>query len=816
MKKNLFLMGMAAMTLASCTNEVLKVADMHTIGFDAFVGNTTRAVTEVKTLNNFYVFGKYCTDNASFDGQIFNNELNTSTYYWHTGNYYRFGAYADGEAGQIIDASYDATSQKLTFPNYTPSDDKDLVAAISSADAVSGIPSTPVSLSFSHMLSQVGFTFNTELKNYTLAIRDIKIKKAIKTATGIYEDGNIKWDGNAEADVAYTYDDIANLAGETSSKASQFKLVIPQQLPTDETSKVTVSFTASISGGGMSQEATKSFELELASPGEGGWKPGFRYNYTATINGDNITNMEVIEFKPEIDNWEDGNTTEIAPQKIISSYVRPNFYETDRVYTESMNACNDLIFMTASPYANGDIYFETPDNTATFTESGVTATDEFNGKKGVMHFDGTGEMNAGQGLLNSATKGVNQFTFATWIYLDEWTSGATLFSKAASSGNNMTSLTLGETEGNLIFRINDQTATLSNSNIVSGKWIHIAMTYGNKGTLRLYVNGDDASATSGTISVNELPFMQTETKLGKGLKGYIDEAYFNFLPLGGGDIRTVMNAEGKLSYKSWNICKTQAYWTFDKENPGKDNHTWVTILNDLRTKLNPGIKLRIGIASGGWQAMCDSPAARQKFANNVKNVLETYNLDGVDLDFEWPANNEGAFNTYNQTVIAVRSTIGYDYTFSVSLHPVSYKMSLEAAKFVDFISIQAYGPSPDRFPMSQFKDDAQAVLAWGFPKDKIVMGVPFYGVTKDGTKSTEAYWNFVQNNLVTSTSQNEVTYKGKLFIYDGADAIRKKTRYTMEQGMAGMMSWDLATDVTLSHEYSLLKAMLKEIPAQPQ
>lgn len=57
MKKNLFLMGMAAMTLASCTNEVLKVADMHTIGFDAFVGNTTRAVTEVKTLNNFYVFG---------------------------------------------------------------------------------------------------------------------------------------------------------------------------------------------------------------------------------------------------------------------------------------------------------------------------------------------------------------------------------------------------------------------------------------------------------------------------------------------------------------------------------------------------------------------------------------------------------------------------------------------------------------------------------------------------------------------------------------------------------------------------------------
>lgn len=166
-------------------------------------------------------------------------------------------------------------------------------------------------------------------------------------------------------------------------------------------------------------------------------------------------------------------------------------------------------------------------------------------------------------------------------------------------------------------------------------------------------------------------------------------------------------------------------------------------------------------------------------------------------------------------VIAVRNTIGYDYTFSVSLHPVSYKMSLEAASYLDFISIQAYGPSPERFPMSQFKTDMQAIVTWGFPKEKIVMGIPFYGVTKNGTKSTEAYWNFVQANLVTSTSQSEVTYNNKVFIYDGVDVIREKTQYTMEQGMAGMMSWDLATDVALSHQYSLLKAMIEEILALP-
>lgn len=811
------MMGMAVLTLTSCTNEeVLKAADGRAIGFDAFVGNTTKAVTEVKTLTNFYVFGNFSADEAAWNGQIFNNEPNTAVYYWQQGKHYRFGAYANGEAGQIADARYDAATQVLTFPDYTPDDTKDLVAAITTADASQAIPTEPVSLSFGHMLSQVGFTFNTEVgKEYTLAIRNIKINKAIRTATGTYEaPATINWQGKAEPAVAYVYNDIADLAGEETNKASQFKLVIPQQVPTEGASQITVSFTASISGGGLSDAAEKTFEIELASPGEGGWKPGFRYNYTATINGDNITNMKPVEFTPSVGEWEDGNTTEVAPQKIISSYIRPNFYETNRVYTESMNACNDLIFMTASPYANGDIYFETPDNTATFSE-GATSVDEFKGKKGVMAFNGQGEMNAGYGLLNSATQGVNQFTFATWLYIDEWTNGATLFAKTGNANEKVT-LTLGQNPGTLAFCIDDQTATLTNSKLATGEWMHIAMTYGNKGTLHLYVNGEEAPNSSTTIGKERVTFMQTETKLGKGLKGYMEETYFNFLPLGGGDIRTVMKANGNLPYSSWNMCKTQAYWTFDTTNPSKDDHTWVSILNDVRSKLNPGIKLRIGIASGGWQAMCNSPQARQKFAENVKKVLETYRLDGVDLDFEWPANNESAFNTYNQTVIALRNTIGYDYTFSVSLHPVSYKMSLDAAKVVDFISIQAYGPSPERFPYDRFVADTQLILDWGFPKDKIVMGVPFYGVTKDGSKSTEAYWSFVQEGLVTSTAQSEVTYKNKLFIYDSVDAIRKKTKYTMDQGLAGMMSWDLATDVTLSHEYSLLRAMLKEIPAMPQ
>ena len=159
----------------------------------------------------------------------------------------------------------------------------------------------------------------------------------------------------------------------------------------------------------------------------------------------------------------------------------------------------------------------------------------------------------------------------------------------------------------------------------------------------------------------------------------------------------------------------------------------------------------------------------------------------------------------------MKEELGNKNLFSVSLHPVCYKISKEAIEAVDFISLQCYGPSPVRFPIEKYCSDIQMVLEYGIPKEKLVAGVPFYGVTKDNSKKTEAYFNFVQNGLVTSPAQNEVIYKGDTYVFDGQDNIRIKTRYAKEQKLKGMMSWDLATDLPLSDSRSLLKTMTEEL-----
>lgn len=251
------------------------------------------------------------------------------------------------------------------------------------------------------------------------------------------------------------------------------------------------------------------------------------------------------------------------------------------------------------------------------------------------------------------------------------------------------------------------------------------------------------------------------------------------------------------------------------ENPrvfqGKGVTTWERLIKSVRAKVKgTRTKLRLGVSSGEWKAMVADETARTIFAKNIKKVLQQNKLDGVDLDFEW-AENVKEYENYSLAILKMREVLGDNYIFSVSLHPVCYKISKEAIAAVDFISFQCYGPSPVRFPIEKYCSDIQMILNYGIPKEKLVAGVPFYGVTKDNSKKTEAYFSFVQDGLITGPTQNEVTYKGNVYVFDGQENIRIKTRYAKEQGVKGMMSWDLATDLPLSDSRSLLKAMIEEL-----
>lgn len=317
MKKSLFLLGVAVAALTSCTNnEVMEVAENRAIGFSSFVGNTTKAATEftgAATSADIYVIGYYGENNGTLDQPVFKNELGSTLYYWNEGKDYIFGAYADGKAGKFDDVAFDAAKSVLTFTDYTPST-KDLVAAVSDkVENVTAASQGAVSLSFKHMLAQVGFTFNTQVgQEYTLAISDIQIEKAIKTATGTYTKSGdaIDWQGTAtdEGEASYTYAAIVDLANGTTNSNSEYNLVIPQAV-----SGIQVTFTASINGVGIDPAKTRKITVPLPTTPVSKWTAGYKYNYTTTINAEDITDeLKPIQFTvEEIPTWEEGGNTDL-------------------------------------------------------------------------------------------------------------------------------------------------------------------------------------------------------------------------------------------------------------------------------------------------------------------------------------------------------------------------------------------------------------------------------------------------------------------------------------------------------------------------
>lgn len=341
MKKSFLMLGVAAMALASCTqNEVVEYADSRAIQFDAFVGKSTRAVTELETagLTQFNVFA-YHTGNVvdynnvavkgSGSGTGWKAEANA---YWQAGNAYEFAAYSDQNAA--ISSGVSFADKTLTFTSYTVGE-KDLVAAQTSVTGVTAQYSTPVDLTFYHMLSQIKFTFkNSDAAEYNLAISDIKIT-AGKTAKGEFkmnEGGTpaISWTNASNGE--YTITDIADIAnGPSGSTASGSLLILPQS-----TTGLKVTFTARLTDAGNNVIATGNFEAPLTISEDGGdaWKPGYRYNYIAELNGSDVPvnptdpsqpgddqdpTPTVIKFNVvEVDSWEDSNAAGSTTPSVVN------------------------------------------------------------------------------------------------------------------------------------------------------------------------------------------------------------------------------------------------------------------------------------------------------------------------------------------------------------------------------------------------------------------------------------------------------------------------------------------------------------------
>ncbi|KGK00114.1 glycosyl hydrolase family 18 protein [Thalassotalea sp. ND16A] len=525
----------------------------------------------------------------------------------------------------------------------------------------------------------------------------------------------------------------------------------------------------------------------------------------------------------------------IKAEPILSGYLRGAFLQAGKIDNLHLQNVNDLIYFKAEPFANGDLYFEYPDNTA--VASNVKLLKRFRKHKdGILQFNGDGaKLTAGKDLLlNGPGKGVKQFSFETWIYISDWQENAFIFNKSNDDSHKV-SLQLGSKDKqNLLFQVvnGNKSLTLSTSSFKTRKWQHLALSYdANKPIaeqVKIYVNSKYISKQTiidDTLQPpTSVPAMSNLFVIGENFDGKLDEIRLWHSVRSPWQIAKNMKQE--IFVDTWDETKLKAYW---KIKPSSrfvlDYQSWKADIATIKyfIKGHGQKAVRLGVGKGQWREMISNQAARVNFANNLKRVLLENNIDGVEFDFEWCENNDVAcWDDYSKTIKTVTDILPEQLIVSASLHPIFYKIDKSAIKALDFVSIQAYGPRPVRFPYKEFTDNVSSMLEYGFPAEKLVMGVPFYAVKTDGEKLNNKFVTlgyqelFKQHReidpLVDQISMVHPKLGKTNFTYNGQTTLIKKSQYVLDNKLRGVMIWSLGTDTDYKNPTSLLKAINEVIP----
>ena len=223
------------------------------------------------------------------------------------------------------------------------------------------------------------------------------------------------------------------------------------------------------------------------------------------------------------------------------------------------------------------------------------------------------------------------------------------------------------------------------------------------------------------------------------------------------------------------------------------------------------VKVLIAVGGWGWdkefETLAADPAIREKLAKRVAEFCATYQLDGIDIDWEYPNAGASAAN-FSALAIAFRSALpaGALVTAAVLADATDADgISTDAVGHLDFINLMAYdGPRDDHSSYAMAERSIATWLARGIDAEKLVLGVPFYGRPGNAT-----YRTLLANDPATA-SGDRVSFQGIEQNYNGPATVRRKTELALQR-VGGIMIWELSQDARGSD--SLLRVIGEAVAA---
>ena len=210
---------------------------------------------------------------------------------------------------------------------------------------------------------------------------------------------------------------------------------------------------------------------------------------------------------------------------------------------------------------------------------------------------------------------------------------------------------------------------------------------------------------------------------------------------------------------------------------------------------------------------------RGKLIENFVGEVLKYNLDGIDVDLE----GSDIDLYYEKFVVELAAALRKHNKLITAAVAIYYKdqftdLALAQYDFVNVMSYDRTGPwRPEKpGPHAAYEHAVEDLEYFGavrkMPKDKMTLGLPFYGYGY-GPELTSKAISMSYNKIVETFKGSETVDQwtmpdGMILYYNGMPTIKRKTELAMEKA-SGVMIWQVFGDAR--GKKSLIKAIYKTL-----
>ena len=255
---------------------------------------------------------------------------------------------------------------------------------------------------------------------------------------------------------------------------------------------------------------------------------------------------------------------------------------------------------------------------------------------------------------------------------------------------------------------------------------------------------------------------------------------------------------------------------------------------------NPELKVLLSI--GGWTAgrfseMAATKETRESFAKDCKRIVADFCLDGIDIDWEYPSSSEAGISSSpddidNFTLLMkeLRRKLGKGKLLTIAtICTAEYIDFKKCLPYLDLINVMSYDMSdPNKAhhaalypsPISGYCTGSEAVnahLKAGVPKEKLVMGMPFY---PKGRRNDVGVDEYLRTGILPAgytrqwSDEAKADYitneKGEfVWAYETVRSLGAICQYILDNNLRGGMYWEYSSDKTGDFRTLLSDMLLK-------